>query len=169
MKMVEPRIEQAPISDTRRGYLPWPLARVMYVLQLTPLELVANHILAGVLDRHPGIVSRMGEHAAKRFAVDPVDCPFAFILEPGQARLQAVASLTHQSFDARISGPMVVLIGALKSKGLQRGKVYLAATVKTVRAALDALAAGHEPPPGALGAFTQGARETAGAYRKTWR
>lgn len=113
MEMIEPGIEQTPISESRRGYLPWPLVRIMSVLPLTPLELAANHILAGVLERHPGIVSRMGEHAAKRFAVDPADCPFAFILEPGPARLHAVASLSDRSFDARISGPMLVLIGLL--------------------------------------------------------
>ncbi len=60
-------------------------------------------------------------------------------------------------------------VKALKIEGRQRGKAYLAATVKAFRAALDALAAGREPPPSALGAFTEGGRETAGAYRKTWR
>lgn len=60
-------------------------------------------------------------------------------------------------------------VKALKIEGRQRGKAYLAATVKAFRAALDALAAGREPPPGALAAFTEGGRETAGAYRKTWR
>lgn len=87
----------------------------MSLLPLTPIEVTANHILLGVLDRHPGIVSRLGEYSAKRFAVDPADCPFAFILElrPGQPRLHAVASLSEQSFDARISGSLLVLIGLL--------------------------------------------------------
>lgn len=87
----------------------------MSVLPLQPLELAANHILRGVIDRHPGIIARMGEHAAKRFAVDPLDCPFAFLLDlrPGQPRLQAVASLVGQRFDARIAGSMLVLIGLL--------------------------------------------------------
>ncbi len=113
MQMAEPGIEQMPISESRRGYLPWPLVRIMSVLPLAPLDLAANHILAGVLSRHPGIIPRMGEHAAKRFTVDPADCPFAFILEPGRRRLQAVSSLSDQGFDARIAGPMLVLIGLL--------------------------------------------------------
>lgn len=60
-------------------------------------------------------------------------------------------------------------VKALKIEGRQRGKAYLAATVTAFRAALDALAAGREPPASALAAFTEGGRETAGAYRKTWR
>ncbi|MEW5965130.1 MAG: peptidase U32 family protein [Pseudomonadota bacterium] len=60
-------------------------------------------------------------------------------------------------------------VKALKIEGRQRGKAYLAATVTAFRAALDALAAGREPSASALAAFTEGGRETAGAYRKTWR
>jgi predicted lipid carrier protein YhbT len=113
--MAVPTIEPQQISEARRGYLPGPIARVMAMLPLKPLEFAANHILLGVLDRHPGITTRMGEHSAKRFAIDPLDCPFVFILEPrpAQARLQAVTSLAGQSFDARIAGSMVVLTGLL--------------------------------------------------------
>ncbi len=113
--MVEKDIEPQPETGARRGHLPWPVARFMSLLPLTPLEMAANRILHGVVERHPGIVSRMGEHADKRFAVEPADCPFAFLLElgPGQPRLQAVPTLGGQSFDARISGPMLVLVGLL--------------------------------------------------------
>jgi putative protease len=58
---------------------------------------------------------------------------------------------------------------ALKIEGRQRGKAYLAAVVKQFRAALDALDAGEAAPAGSLSAFTEGGRETTGAYRKTWR
>lgn len=60
-------------------------------------------------------------------------------------------------------------VRALKIEGRQRGKAYLAATVTAFRDALDALAAGRAPTQSQLGAFTEGGRETAGAYRKTWR
>jgi predicted lipid carrier protein YhbT len=83
------------------------------MLPIMPLELAASHILQGILERHPGIISRMGEHASKSFAVDPTDCPFAFILAPGSARLQAVNSLAGQTYNARISGSMLVLIGLI--------------------------------------------------------
>lgn len=60
-------------------------------------------------------------------------------------------------------------VAALKIEGRQRGKAYLAAVVKQFRAALDALDAGEAAPAGSLSAFTEGGRETTGAYRKTWR
>lgn len=60
-------------------------------------------------------------------------------------------------------------VTALKIEGRQRGKAYLAATVKAFRNALDALAAGAEPAAARLDAFTEGGRGTTGAYRKTWR
>jgi putative protease len=60
-------------------------------------------------------------------------------------------------------------VAALKIEGRQRGRAYLAATVRSFRTALDALAAGQLLEPAQLGAFTEGGRETAGAYRKTWR
>jgi putative protease len=60
-------------------------------------------------------------------------------------------------------------VKALKIEGRQRGKAYLSATVRAFRSALDALTAGRDPPASSLAAFTEGGRETAGAYRKTWR
>ena len=85
----------------------------MSVLPLAPLEFAVNRSLRGVLRRHPGIVARMGEHAGKRFAVDPIDCPFAFLLDLGPSRITVVASLSGRDFDARIAGPMLVLIGLI--------------------------------------------------------
>lgn len=60
-------------------------------------------------------------------------------------------------------------VTALKIEGRQRGKAYLSAVVGQFRAALDALDAGRSLPASALGAFSEGGRETTGAYRKTWR
>ena len=60
-------------------------------------------------------------------------------------------------------------VKALKIEGRQRGKAYLAAAVGAFRRALDALDAGGPLPVSTLAAFSEGGRETAGAYRKTWR
>lgn len=59
------------------------------------------------------MLSRLGEHATKRFAIDPVDCPFGFILEANalNPRLVAVSSVTTHSWDARIAAPLLVLLG----------------------------------------------------------
>jgi putative protease len=41
--------------------------------------------------------------------------------------------------------------------------------VRTFRRAIDALASGGKSDAGALRAFTEGQRDTTGAYRKAWR
>lgn len=71
--------------------------------------------MVSVLTRYPGIQQRLGEHAEKRFAVDPIDCPFAFILEPRREspRLRVVSSLDPDGHDARIAGAALVLLGLL--------------------------------------------------------
>jgi hypothetical protein len=48
-------------------------------------------------------------------------------------------------------------------------RAYLAATVKCFRSALDALGTGQDTPTAGLKDFTEGGRDTVGAYRKTWR
>lgn len=60
-------------------------------------------------------------------------------------------------------------VKALKIEGRQRGRAYIAEVVAGVRAAADAAARGETRDIGALRALSEGGRETAGAYRKTWR
>ena len=95
--------------------MPWLLARGMAFLPTAPLELVVDAIFNSVLARHPRMLARLGQHARKRFAIDPIDCPFAFLLEPNPAspRLRVVSSLEGERWDARIAGPMLVLLGLL--------------------------------------------------------
>lgn len=102
-------------SSVGKGSLPWPVARIMRVLPLAPLEIAASGILRNALGRYPGMFSRLDVHADKCFAIDPVDCPFVFLLEPRphRPRLRALASLDGQRWDARISGVMLVLLGLL--------------------------------------------------------
>ena len=96
-----------------RGHLPAALAQVMSVLPLAPLTFAAGRVLENALARHSSMLSRLGEHATKRFAIDPVDCPFGFILEANalNPRLVAVSSVTTHSWDARIAAPLLVLLG----------------------------------------------------------
>ncbi len=60
-------------------------------------------------------------------------------------------------------------VTALKIEGRQRGRAYVARVVAAFRRAVDAVARGEPVPPLDLRATTEGQRETAGAYRKTWR
>lgn len=109
-----------PQNETlaRRGFLPGRLARAMAFLPLYPLEFAAFRVLENTLSQHPGMLSRLGEHASKRFAIDPVDCPFGIILEPRESapRLSVVPSLETYSWDARIAAPLLVLLGLLDGR-----------------------------------------------------
>ncbi len=60
-------------------------------------------------------------------------------------------------------------VTALKIEGRQRGRAYVAQVVSAFRQAVDAAHRGEAAPPADLSAITEGSRETAGAYRKTWR
>ena len=58
---------------------------------------------------------------------------------------------------------------ALKIEGRQRGKAYIGAVVQTYRKAIDAFERNGKVPNVDLDAVVEGARETAGAYQRSWR
>lgn len=62
-------------------------------------------------------------------------------------------------------------VTALKIEGRQRGKGYVSQVVRAFREAVDAIEAGGEPVEldAVLASLSEGGRQTAGAYRKTWR
>jgi O2-independent ubiquinone biosynthesis accessory factor UbiT len=100
---------------TGRGGLPGAAFAAMRLLPLAPLDIAANAMLAALLARRPRMLGRLGEHAGKRFAIDPTDCPFVFLLEPcaQNPRLHAAPSLAGVDYDVRIAGVLMVLIGLL--------------------------------------------------------
>lgn len=82
-------------------------------LPLTPLQFALSAVLDAVVRRHPLIFDRLGEHAGKRFGIDPTDMPFAFVLDvrPEAPRISVVRQLAEIAEDARIAGPFVALLG----------------------------------------------------------
>jgi predicted lipid carrier protein YhbT len=82
-------------------------------LPLAPLQPILALLLDAVVRRHPLIFERLGEHAGKRFCLDPIDLPFAFILDlqAGRARITAVRAIPENEPGARIAGPFSALIG----------------------------------------------------------
>lgn len=99
-----------------RGGVPQIAARVMGLLPKAPLEVAASVVMHRIIAQNPGLVTRLGPHSTKRFAVDPLDCPFVFLIEPraDRPRLRVLASLRKDEWDARIAGTMIVLMGLLE-------------------------------------------------------
>lgn len=65
-----------------------------------------------IVKQHPRIFERLGPYAGKRFGLAPSDLPFAFVLDtkPDAPKVTAIRSLPR-SIDAKISGPLLALIG----------------------------------------------------------
>jgi len=98
-----------------RGHLPPLLAKAASVLPLLPLELAARRLLANAMAARPGFASRLGEHAGRIFAIDPLDCPFVFLLAPeqGRANLRVVRDLSRAAYDARIAAAKPLVLGEI--------------------------------------------------------
>ena len=94
--------------------LPRLIARALQPLPLAPLQLPLALMLRSVVARHPHIFERLGEHAFKRFGLEPTDLPFAFVLAPNPRTpgLTAVRRLPA-GIPIRIAGPLLGLMGLI--------------------------------------------------------
>ena len=120
------------------------------------------------------LVSRLAGLALDRYAAGepagyPTLCKGRFAVEGSMSylfedpvSLNAIGLLT----ELRRAG-----VTAVKIEGRQRGKAYVARVTATFRQAIDLLERGGDPSALAaeLTDLAEGGRETAGAYRKTWR
>ncbi len=84
---------------------------------LAPLPLPAvqpglRRIAARVFRARPELAARLGPHANKRFLIDPVNLPFAFLLrpDPQDVLLEAVRRGRMADHDARIAGTFLTLL-----------------------------------------------------------
>ncbi len=82
-------------------------------LPLGPLALATDMIARSVARTHAGMFGRLGDHANKRFLIDPTDLPFVFILTPAVDNPSVAVARTAEGlpYDARIAGPIAALIG----------------------------------------------------------
>ncbi len=123
-------------------------------------------------ERDGQLVSRLGDFTINAFADgEPAGYPTLC-----KGRFQTAGRVSYL-FDDPTSLNAIDMLGelsragvtALKIEGRQRGRAYVAQVVSAFRQAVDAEHRGEPPPPTDLSAITEGRRETAGAYRKTWR
>lgn len=88
-------------------------ARLLAPLPAGPLSLVLGRVARGMAERHPGLFTRLGPHAEKRFLIDPTDLPFSFLVwpKPSGPRIEARGRVTAADWDCRIAGPLAALLG----------------------------------------------------------
>lgn len=121
-----------------------------------------------------GMVSRLGGLALDRYAPGqpagyPTLCKGRFVVDNALSYLfEDPVSLNAMSLLAALRRAGVT---AVKVEGRQRGKAYVARVAAAFRAAIDAMDAGEDPArfEPLLADLAEGGRQTAGAYRKTWR
>jgi len=118
------------------------------------------------------LVSRLGAFTINAFAEGeptgyPTLCKGRFVAE-GRASYLFEEPI---SLNAAAMLPELAAAGvtALKIEGRQRGRAYVAQVVSAFRRAVDAAARGEPAPALELDSVTEGRRDTAGAYARSWR
>ena len=123
-------------------------------------------------ERGADMVARLGEftidsYSAAEAAGYPTLCKGRF--EVGDEASYLFEEPTSLNAIAVLPELMAAGVRALKIEGRQRGRAYVARVVAAFRAAVDAAQRGETPPPLDLDGVTEGRRETAGAYARSWR
>ncbi len=87
----------------------------MGMLPVLPLELLCRQLADNVAAARPSLAARLAEHAGAVFAIDPTDCPFAFVLtvRHGRPSIAVRRDLHGIPCAARIAAPLLVLLGLI--------------------------------------------------------
>lgn len=118
------------------------------------------------------LVSKLGDFTINRFAAGedagyPTLCKGRFSIN-GETSYVFEEPTSLNALD-HLTELVDAGVAALKIEGRQRGRAYIAEVVGKVRAAVDAATAGATIDSSSLAGMSEGRRQTAGAYRKTWR
>jgi predicted lipid carrier protein YhbT len=81
-------------------------------LPTAPLEIALQRLANSIVMRHPGLLDRLGSEGARRFGIEPLDLPFAIVIEVVEAtvHLSVVRRLDTGKVDARVTGSLLSLI-----------------------------------------------------------
>ncbi|MFT4162293.1 ubiquinone anaerobic biosynthesis accessory factor UbiT [Shinella zoogloeoides] len=91
------------------------LAKPVEIAPLWLLEGVARTIFSGVLKAHPDIFDRLGDYRQTRYCFSPSDLPLHFRVVPA-AQALCVFRGAPPLADARIEGPLALLLGLLEGR-----------------------------------------------------
>jgi O2-independent ubiquinone biosynthesis accessory factor UbiT len=93
--------------------LPRPLGLAAQPLPLPPLNLVLGAVTRRMAHTNPGMLRRLGDHAERRFLIDPVDLPWVLLLHPASARMTAHRRAPPPAHDACLRGPLSAFLAMM--------------------------------------------------------
>ncbi|WP_374643587.1 SCP2 domain-containing protein [Tabrizicola sp.] len=93
--------------------LPRALGLAARPLPLPPLNLLLGRLTRRLSDAHPAMLRRLGDHAARRFLIDPVDLPWVLLLQPQDATMTAHSRARAPAHDARIAGTLSAFLAMM--------------------------------------------------------
>lgn len=93
--------------------LPRALGLAALPLPLPPLNLFLGAVTRRMARAHPVMLRRLGDHAARRFLIDPVDLPWVLLLHPAEAAMTAHRRTRPPAHDARIAGPLSAFLAMM--------------------------------------------------------
>ncbi len=96
--------------------LPPVVPRILQPMPAPVAELAGRLAFARVLARHPKLLDRLGEYGAKTFCFAPSDLPFEFAVTPRSAKVRAARRGRILRYDAKISGPVVLLLALAEGR-----------------------------------------------------
>jgi O2-independent ubiquinone biosynthesis accessory factor UbiT len=93
--------------------LPVPFDLAALPLPLSPLNLFLGAVTRRMARAHPVMLRRLGEHAARRFLIDPIDLPWLLLLRPDVMRMTAHRRNRPPAHDARIKGSLSAFLAMM--------------------------------------------------------
>lgn len=91
------------------------LAKPLDIAPLWLVERMARLAFSGVLKAHPDLFERLGDYRQTRYGFSPADLPLHFTVVPATQTL-TVSRGQPPPADARIAGPLVLLLGLLEGR-----------------------------------------------------
>ena len=96
--------------------LPPVVPKMLKPIPVPVAELAGQLAFARIIDRHPGLLDRLGEFGGKTYCFAPIDLPFEFAVTPRLARVRAAHRGRILRYDAKISGPVVLLLALAEGR-----------------------------------------------------
>ncbi|KOF20193.1 hypothetical protein AC244_09950 [Ensifer adhaerens] len=96
--------------------LPFAMTAPFRIAPLSVIEHATRLVFAQVVQQHPDLFDRLGEHADKRYAFVPTDLPVGFLVEPSARRISVHRKPHLPVAQACMGGKLVLLLALLEGQ-----------------------------------------------------